>query len=304
LTRSRLLPWSVAVLLSLPTAILQAADGEGTPVAAQEPAPAPEPAAAGSQAGTNQGGATGGEGRRGWDDRRRTVRSYHKNLWYNIYGVLTPGNRKPLLIGAGLTGGALLLDDEFVDYFARHTYVRFGDVGATVGGAFAVAGVTLGAFSAGRIARGGRFRASTYDVSQAIIVNGLWTFGVKLAARRDRPSGQNNQSFFSGHASNAFAGATVIERHYGPKLGIPGYTVASLIAISRMAKSEHYFSDVVAGAAFGFGVGRAVVRRNSRPPTPPGGPTPPVPKEPSTVELYPDAGPSGDGAGLRLSIRF
>lgn len=271
--------------MNLPTGVLQAADEDATHVAEPQPTPAPER-------------------RRGWDDRRRTVRSYHRNLWYNTYGVLTPGNRMPLLVGAGLTGGAFLLDDEVLDYFTRHQYQTFGGAGATAGGAFAVVGVTLGAFSAGRIVHGGRFRASTYDLSQAIIVNGLWTFAVKASARRERPNHGNRQSFFSGHASNAFAGATVIERHYGPKLGIPGYTVASLIAISRMAKGAHYFSDVVAGAAFGFGVGRTVVRRNSRPPTPPGGPTPPVPQEPSTVELYPDPGPSGDGAGLRLSIRF
>jgi membrane-associated phospholipid phosphatase len=241
---------------------------------------------------------------RGWDDRRRTVRSYPENLWYNLYGVLTPGNRVPLLVGAGVTGGAFLLDDPFADYFERHHYTSFGNVGETVGGAVAVAGLAVGTFSAGRIARGGRFRAATYDLSQGIIVNGVWTFAVKFAVRRERPDHSDRQSFFSGHSSNAFTAATVMARHYGPKVGVPAYALASLIAVSRMAKHAHYFSDVVAGGSFGFGVGRLVVRRNSRPPTALGDPTPPVPARRSDVALFPDSGPSGDGVGLGLSIRF
>ena len=65
-----------------------------------------------------------------------------------------------------------------------------------------------------------------------------------------------------------------------------------------------WLSDVVAGSALGFGIGRAVVRRNSRPPTPPGGPTPPQPEKPSGLELGPDLGPAADGVGLQLRLRF
>jgi len=46
------------------------------------------------------------------------VRSYPANLGYNMYGVVTRGNWLPLAVGAGLTGGALLLDDEFQDYLS------------------------------------------------------------------------------------------------------------------------------------------------------------------------------------------
>jgi len=232
------------------------------------------------------------------------MRSYPANLGYNMYGVVTRGNWVPLAVGAGLTGGALLLDDEVQDYFVRNQYTWFGDTGAVVGGTIAVAGLPLGAFSAGRIARGDRFRACTYDMSQAIIVNGIWTFAIKLAAQRERPNMENNKSFPSGHSSEAFAWATVIDRHYGLKGGIPAYAVATFIATSRMAKNAHWLSDVVAGSALGFGIGRAVVRRNSRPPTPPGGPTPPQPEKPSGLQLGPDFGPAADGLGLQLRLQF
>ena len=37
------------------------------------------------------------------DDKRRTLRSYGSNLVYDFLGVVTPGNRVPLLVTAALT---------------------------------------------------------------------------------------------------------------------------------------------------------------------------------------------------------
>ena len=296
--------------LSLPAGALADTSQAPPPVPLPSPEPAePAPPAAGSapaepNAPPQEATEPKRPPRRGLNDKRRTVRSYPANLWYNTYGVVTRGNWLPLAVGAGLTGGALLLDDEVQDYFVRNQYTWFGNAGAVVGGTIAAAGLSVGAFSAGRIAHGDRFRACTYDMSQAILVNGLWTMAIKLAAQRERPNMENNMSFPSGHASTAMAWATVIGRHYGPKGGIPAYTVASFIAASRMAKNAHWLSDVVAGSALGFGIGRQVVRRNSRPPTPPGGPTPPQPPKPSRLEMWPNPGPAGDGVGLAVSLRF
>lgn len=291
--------------MTLPTWAL--ADTTQTPPPTPPPSPAP-PAAGSTPDGpsTTQQTPTEPEQppRRGHNDRRRTVRSYPANLAYNMYGVVSPGNWMPLAIGAGLTGTAVLLDDEVQDYFVSHQYPSFAEAGAVAGGTIVVAGLTVGLFSAGRIARGDRLRAASYDVSQAIIVNGIWTYAIKLAAHRERPNMADHLSFPSGHASTAFAWATVLDRHYGLKVGIPAYATATFIATSRLAKNAHYLSDVVAGSALGFGIGRTVVRRNSRPPTPAGGPTPPQPDKPARLEIVPDRGPAGDGVGLALSLQF
>jgi membrane-associated phospholipid phosphatase len=233
---------------------------------------------------------------RGWDDQRRTMRSYGSNLLYNFMGVVTPGNHMPLLVTGAFTLPALAWDDEGIAYFQKHPHEQWGKIGAALGGSIAVAGLTIGAFSIGRYVSESRFRASTYDLSQAIIVTQVYTQAVKFIVRRERPDGSNRQSFFSGHASNAFTSATVIARHY-PKLAVPGYAVATYIAFSRMASNKHHFSDIVAGAGFGYGVGRVVVRRNSRPPDKPGA-------KDVDVWLGPDAGPAGDGRGLALHLEF
>ena len=251
-------------------------------------------------------GAKPGEARkqqRGWNDRRRTVKSYLGNLGYNSARVFGHSNWVPLTVGTTLSGTASLLDDKTVDYFERHPMKTFGDVGAFVGGAGAIAGLTIGLFSAGRIAPGETFRSASYDASQAVIINGIYTYALKTVTQRLRPDGSNHQSFPSGHASDAFALATVFSRHYGPKVGIPAYTIASLIGISRLAHKSHYLSDVVAGATLGTLVGRAVVRGNGREAV--GVPAKPIlPKLPGvSMQIAPVPGPRGEpGLGITLSF--
>jgi membrane-associated phospholipid phosphatase len=264
--------------------------------AADDAPPATPPPAAAPPASEPPAQPPGTPHVRGWDDQRRTMRSYGSNLLYNFAGVVTRGNHMPLLVTASFTVPALAWDDEGIAYFNDHPHEQWGDIGAKLGGGIVVFGLTAGAFAAGRIARGGRFRATTYDLSQAVIVNGVYTQALKMIFKRERPDGSNNASFPSGHASNAFAAATVIARHY-KKLAIPGYGVATYIAFSRMAANKHHFSDIVAGAGFGYGVGRVVVRRNSRAPDAPG-------TKDVNVSLMPDPGPSGDGSGLALSFVF
>ena len=228
--------------------------------------------------------------------KRRTIRGYGNNLLYNFLGVVTPGNHEPLLVTAALTLPALAWDEEVKQYFAQNPHETFGRIGARMGGAVAVTGLTIGFFSAAHISHGERFEAATYDVSQAVIVNQVWTQALKFSIRRTRPDQSDRLSFPSGHASNAFAAATVIGRHY-PKLAVPGYAVATYIAISRLAANKHHFSDTVAGAGFGVGVGRLVVRRNSRPPDSPA-------PAGASLSAIPDSGPAGDGIGIRFAMIF
>jgi hypothetical protein len=225
------------------------------------------------------------------------MRGYGGNLAYNFIGVWTRGNRKPLLLTAAVTAPAFAWDDEGIAYFGKDPHSDFAEIGRVLGGGLAVGGLTVGMFSAGRFARPDRFRSMTYDLSQAVIVNGVYTQVLKHAVRRNRPDRSNRMSFPSGHASNAFTGATVISRHY-PAATVPAYAVATFIATSRMAANKHHLSDIVAGAGLGFGIGRMVVRRNSRPPEAgkidPGG----------GMAVHFDAGPAGDGRGFAVTWIF
>jgi membrane-associated phospholipid phosphatase len=55
-----------------------------------------------------------------------------------------------------------------------------------------------------------------------------------------------------------FASATVLQRNFGWKVGVPAYGVATYVAASRIQDKRHFLSDVAFGAAIGIAAGRTV----------------------------------------------
>ncbi len=195
-------------------------------------------------------------------DGRRTIGRLPGNLGRSVIGVFHKDNLLPLGAGAAATGIASIWDEDVRE--AAQPY-NWGETLETAGGPIWSSVLVAGMFTAGRISHGPRFRAMTYDMLDAAVVNFGYTELLKLAVGRERPNGQDHKSFPSGHTSNAFALAAVADRHYGWKLGIPAYLAASLVGASRIQQDKHYLSDVVAGATVGFIVGRTVVRVNGSP---------------------------------------
>ena len=115
-------------------------------------------------------------------------------------------------------------------------------------------------FVAGRFAPQGQFRSASYDFMQAMIVNGAYTSLLKYTVKRERPDGSDSLSFPSGHTSTAFSLAAVASSHYGWKIGVPAYALATGIGLSRIEQDRHHLSDVIAGATLGVIVGRTVSR--------------------------------------------
>jgi membrane-associated phospholipid phosphatase len=198
------------------------------------------------------------------DDGRRTMRRLPANLGRGIVGVFHGDNVVPFLVGGTAAATASFFDQDVRDSFQGDTQ-NWGDALETGAGPVWSTVFVAGMFTAGRFSHGSRFRAMTYDMLDAAIVNFGYTGLLKVAVGRERPNGQDNKSFPSGHASNSFALAAVAERHYGWKVGVPAYLVAGLVGASRLEQDKHYLSDVVAGAALGYIVGRTVVRVNGRP---------------------------------------
>ena len=100
-----------------------------------------------------------------------------------------------------------------------------------VGGAFATYGV-------GSLIRKPGVAALGRDLVRVQLLTQGVTQLLKYSVRRTRPDGSSRSSYPSGHASGTFASATVLQRHYGWKVGIPAFGVASYVAASRLAVDE------------------------------------------------------------------
>jgi membrane-associated phospholipid phosphatase len=134
--------------------------------------------------------------------------------------------------------------------------------------------VAGGFYAFGRLAGNERARATGVLGTRAVLNTMLLTGGLKAITQRSRPSYPNGMplddaegeffnggnSFPYGHASAAWALATVVAGQYRHRRWVPwiAYGLATSVAVSRVPARKHFPSDVLVGSALGFLVGRYV----------------------------------------------
>lgn len=189
--------------------------------------------------------------------------------------------------------------------FARHATTGFNTLARP--GALVISGAL---FAAGAATGNDGMRDVGRHGTEAVLLAELLTRGVKGLAGRARPNvdldrphdfklgrgfGDNRyQSFFSGHASDAFAAATVFTAETARRMpgwewpvGAALYGGAALVGVSRMYDNKHWATDVLAGAALGTFVGLQVVRYHD--------------PDDEPDETVPDGGSPGATVSLTLS---
>jgi membrane-associated phospholipid phosphatase len=117
-------------------------------------------------------------------------------------------------------------------------------------------------------------------IAEAVALNGALTQIVKFAVGRERPfvhalpadqkpltahPADNNVSFYSSHTSFAFAlavstgtVASMRRTRWAPAIWAAGLVSAAAVGYLRIAADQHYFSDVLVGAAAGSAIGFGV----------------------------------------------
>lgn len=186
------------------------------------------------------------------------------------------------LAALGIAGVAAILDRPVRDEMRRHApgdsrfmreVERFGkEYSLAALGGFYLAGALGNDEKAASVAEDG--------LSALIIAGGIITPAIKLVAGRSRPRDNAgiakfhpfsigyysaNSSFPSGHATHAFAVASVIADHYEEIwVTCASYSAASLVGVARSYHDAHFASDVLAGALIGTLVGKSVVAHNKQ----------------------------------------
>jgi undecaprenyl-diphosphatase len=126
----------------------------------------------------------------------------------------------------------------------------------------------LAALAAGLALHRRRFPAAPLWAGAAALLTMFATNALKDAFDRPRPPGSgadvtalvsvpDSAAMPSGHASTAFAAVTVIA-WFHPRLRVPAFAFAALVALSRVYLGVHWVGDVLAGAVLGAAVGLAV----------------------------------------------
>lgn len=135
---------------------------------------------------------------------------------------------------------------------------------------------TIGILSVGAaslIFKNTRLKKTVLIWAGSLFINSIATDQLKTTFQRHRPNtgdpyntfdwrrGPNlNRSFPSGHTTNAFTTATVWAMQYHDKKWVPyvAYGLATLVGMSRIYHNAHWASDVITGAAVGYGSARAM----------------------------------------------
>src|SRR5512143_1260157 len=177
-------------------------------------------------------------------------------------------------IAAGLYDNDAKIQKWVLDHRTTTTD-NIGDDATLVGHGALTAPIIGGMYLYGYLADDGKMRKTSLLSVESFVLTGVFVQVLKHATGRHRPytgdpphtwdgptihNSGSNMSFPSGHASSAFAVASVIAMEYG-NIIVPtlAYGVATTTPLNRVTHNAHWSSDIFVGSAIGYFTGKAVV---------------------------------------------
>jgi membrane-associated phospholipid phosphatase len=199
------------------------------------------------------------------------------NLWQDQKAIWTSPlhiKRKHVsrLVAFSLITVALIATDRRASNALPNTpgQIDTGNAVSQLGAGYTTFGLAGALFFLGRAANNDRAQEAGLLGAEALVDTVIVSNVAKLVARRERPSRDNGRGLFeaggssfpSGHAISSWALAEVIasEYHDKPLVRIGAYGLATAVSLARITARKHFPSDVFAGSAAGFLIGRYVYR--------------------------------------------
>lgn len=180
------------------------------------------------------------------------------------------GVRRTSILGGGVVFLTVFDDEiqEWVQSKATERSMQVADDIALLGDAKTVYVSALATWGIGTLTR----HENTAETGRALIESLLFAELLGNASKglfgREGPGGGDAHDFFeggsafpSGHTWRAFVVATVLAERHGKVAAWVGYPIAALVGLARIEQNVHWASDVLAGAALGHVIAKAVVRR-------------------------------------------
>ena len=173
---------------------------------------------------------------------------------------------------AGVTAVLIATDHRTINTFENsRAQVTFGNNLSRVGASYTLLPVVAGFYGYGVWKNDPKPREVGVLGGEALLDSLIVVEVLKTAAGRNRPDSVNSpghffkggDSFPSGHAIESWALASVIAHEYGhgsKVVPVVVYGLAGVVSAARFAAQRHYASDIVAGGAMGWFLGRYVYR--------------------------------------------
>jgi membrane-associated phospholipid phosphatase len=218
------------------------------------------------------------------EDRLNKI--YLKNFKNDFVSVCTsPASWKKkdyLVLSAVLGTGAILyiFDEDIYSWVQERKNPSSNDFSylmSSLGNGLFLGGLITALYSIGEFSNTPSLRKTALLSMESWLTSGVVVLSLKFLIGRARPytregstefrpfsTGSDHYSFPSGHATSAFAVASVIAGQSDSKfVDILVYSLASMAAVSRVHDRKHWPSDVFIGSVLGYVVGKAICRLNS-----------------------------------------
>ena len=185
-----------------------------------------------------------------------------------------------------VTGAGVLLyafDQDIKDWVQKQRAPAADDffkVMSSFGNGFYLGGALIGLYAVGEFANENGLRRTSLLSLESWLTSSVFVIGVKVITGRARPrTGESSHSFHpfsqqtvynsfpSGHSCTAWAVATTIaDETDNPLVDGLAYSVATLVALSRVHNNDHWASDVFIGSAVGYFIAKKIcaLNRNRR----------------------------------------